>query len=147
MSPPLLILRATDFSKIRGCGGRIDVPSFEALHGMKPFCMFVCCCQTIHAVCMGCSPIIWFSFVSFCSAPTALVGGLCICLVPDPLRTHRSHHVLFVQVEPISDHFVQGFDRLHVIVACQSQSHSPHTRACPILLSRLRVPPVITTQI
>jgi hypothetical protein len=25
----------------RGCGGRIDVPSFETLHGMKPFCMSV----------------------------------------------------------------------------------------------------------
>ncbi len=25
--------------KFRGCGGRIDVPSFETLHQMKPFCM------------------------------------------------------------------------------------------------------------
>ena len=34
------MIQGVSFSTIRGGGGRIDVPSFEMRHEMKPFCMF-----------------------------------------------------------------------------------------------------------
>ena len=37
--PARHVARDDIFFKCRGCGGRIDVPSFETLHKMKPFCM------------------------------------------------------------------------------------------------------------
>ena len=42
------IFKASHAQTNRGCGGRIDVPSFEIRHEMKPFCMFAP--RAVHAL-------------------------------------------------------------------------------------------------
>jgi hypothetical protein len=83
------------------------------------------------------------------SAPTALVGGLCICLVIALLRTeHLTQSCLMHNFQVTFFIFVQGFERLHVIAAYQLYSSSTsHARPPLVHLFRLTGPPAITTQI